>query len=450
MNISEKLLYIHNKISLYDFDFDYDFIESLKLTNGLYEIFEISLLKKLGIAYINNNIIENIDNDYIKFIYELLIWKLDIYNFNNSKTYFLELYNQFDYYISNTNDEIMKHYLYIIKKTYYSFLIIYFDNINEFKSLLNYEEKPINIKFIKVIQSFDKKDFINFNILAQDILDSNDCTNSLKIIINIFKLIIIFTNSITVETANYIIDNIKLLYGDLLHPLLQKIYKLHVYLIKYKLLIFQFNNNNNLYLFDFNYIPSYENTYEFCKHIYMTNLFISNKDEYYIYLNTLYHNKSVLLTGVITDLLAIIFNNKKYNLILDIYNNLKDFIIYNIKKHNNPHITNNIPIIILNSMYYDNKLCLIEKFPIDIDITLDKIKNKINDFKEYLTDKNYTINYKNNMNDICLICYEEIKEDIISTISCQSCKKELGHYMCLLKWLFNDKYNMNKCPNCRN
>jgi hypothetical protein len=89
--------------------------------------------------------------------------------------------------------------------------------------------------------------------------------------------------------------------------LLQKIYKIHVYLIKYKLSIFQFNNNNNLYLFDFNYIQLYENTYEYCKHIYLTNLFISNKDEYYIYLNTLYHNKSLLLTGVITDLLAIIF-----------------------------------------------------------------------------------------------------------------------------------------------
>ena len=46
-------------------------------------------------------------------------------------------------------------------------------------------------------------------------------------------------------------------------------------------------------------------------------------NEYYIYLNNLYHNKSLLLSGVITDLLTVIFNNKKYNLVLDIYNNLK-------------------------------------------------------------------------------------------------------------------------------
>lgn len=440
MNISDKLLYIHNKISLYDFDFDYDFIESLKLTNGLYEIFEISLLKKIDIGYINNNIID-IDNDYIKFIYELLLWKLDIYNFNNSKTYILELYNQFDYYIYNTYDEIMKHYLYIIKKKY-----LYYINESKPISLLNYKENDININFISLIKSLDKKDFIKFYILAQDILDSKDCTDSLRIIITIYKSIIKFSDLITVENANYIIDNIKLLYGDLLHPLLQKIYKLHVYLIKYKLLVIQFNKKNNLYLFDFNYIPSYENSYEYCKHVYMTNLFINNKNEYYIYLNNLYHNKSLLLSGVITDLLTVIFNNKKYNLVLDIYNNLKDFIIYTLKKVNNPYIKNNITLMILNSMYYENKLCLIEEFPIDI--TLDKINNKIKDCKEYITDKNYIINYKNNMNDICMICHEDIKEDITTTISCQSCKKELGHYICLLKWLFNN--DMNKCPNCRN
>jgi len=439
MNISEKLLYIHNKISLYDFDFDYDFIESLKLTNGLYEIFEISLLKKIGIVYINNNIIEDIDDDYIKFIYELLLWKLDIYNFNNSKTYILELYNQLDYYIYNTDDKIMKDYLYIIKKKY-----LYY--INEPKPFINYKEKHINIKFISLIKSFDKKDFIKFYILAQDILDSKDCTNSLRIIITIYKSIIKFSDLITIENANYIIDNIKLLYGDLLHPLLQKIYKLHVYLIKYKLLVIQFNRKNNLYLFDFNYIPLYENSYEYCKHIYMTNLFINNKDEYYIYLNNLYHNKSLFLSGVITDLLTVIFNNEKYNLVLDIYNNLKDFIIYTLKKVNNPYIKNNITLMILNSMYNENKLCLIEEFPIDI--TLNKINNKIKDCKEYLTNKNYIINYKNNMDDICMICHEDIKEDITTTIGCQSCKKELGHYMCLLKWLFNN--DMNKCPNCRN
>jgi hypothetical protein len=178
----------------------------------------------------------------------------------------------------------------------------------------------------------------------------------------------------------------------------------------------------------------------------MTNLFINNKDEYYIYLNNLYHNKSLFLSGVITDLLTVIFNNEKYNLVLDIYNNLKDFIIYTLKKVNNPYIKNNITLMILNSMYNENKLCLIEEFPIDI--TLNKINNKIKDCKEYLTNKNYIINYKNNMDDICMICHEDIKEDITTTIGCQSCKKELGHYMCLLKWLFNN--DMNKCPNCRN
>ena len=448
MNISEKLLYIHNKTSLYDFDFDYDFIESLKSTKGLYEIFEILLLKKIGIVYINNNIIEDIDDDYIKFIYKILVFKLDVYNFNESKLYILGLYNQFDYYIYNTNDIIMKNYLYIIKKKYYTYLIKYLENINEPVYVV---ENYINIDFKLLERLLEKKDFINFNILAQEILESKECNDSLRIIIPIFKSIIDFTNTITIENANYIIDNIKLLYGDLLHPLLQKIYKLHVYNTKYKLLVIQFNRKNNLYLFDFNYIPSYENTYEYCKHVYMTNLFINNKDEYYMYLNNLYHNKSLLIIGVITDLLGVNFNNKLYVSVLDIYNNLKDFIIYIVKKHKNPVIKNNIPIMILSSLYNDNKLCLIEEYAVDfqdINLILDKVRIKITDCKNFLTNKNYTINYQNNMNDICIICHEEINEDITTTIGCQSCKKELGHYMCLLKWFLNN--HKNRCPNCRN
>jgi hypothetical protein len=162
MNISEKLLYIHNKISLYDFDFDYDFIESLKSTKGLYEIFEILLLKKIGIVYINYNIIdiEDIDDDYIKFIYKLFVFKLDVYNFNESKLYISELYNQFDYYIYNTDDVIMKNYLYIIKKKYYTYLIKYLENINE---TIYVVEDYINIEFKYLEKFLEKKDFLNFS-----------------------------------------------------------------------------------------------------------------------------------------------------------------------------------------------------------------------------------------------------------------------------------------------
>jgi hypothetical protein len=170
-----------------------------------------------------------------------------------------------------------------------------------------------------------------------------------------------------------------------------------------------------------------------------------------MYLNTLYHNKSLLIIGVITDLLGVNFNNKLYVTVLDIYDNLKDFIIYIVKKHKNPVIKNNIPIMILSSLYNDNKLGLIEEYAVDfqdINPILDKVRIKITDCKKFLTNKKYTINYENNMNDICIICHEEIKEDITTTIGCQSCKKELGHYMCLLKWFLNN--HKNRCPNCRN
>jgi len=459
MNISKTLAYIYDKINIFDFDFDYDFIESLKITPGLYEILELLLLKKNRIKNINYEIIDNIDNQYIKIIYELLTCKLDIYNFNDSKESCLLLYDKLDYHIKNTDDEIIKSLLCKIQIEYYNNSIKYFDE--KIRPLLNFEDNIIIAKFKLLVKSIDKKDSTDFKILSREILNFKDCNKSIKQKIYIFKLIYKFKNSITIENANNIINNIKLLYGDLLHPLLQKIYKLNIFLIKYDLLKIQYSQKNNIYLFDFNYIPLYKESYEYCKHIYNCNLLIHNKDKYLEYINNLYDNKSSMLSGVFVDLLSCNNNNKNFSFVSNIYYIMKDYIMYIIKLSNSPQIKINISFVILQALYNDNKLYSIKDLNniiSNLDISneiyqkydgnrLNMLKNKIMILEKYIIDKGYILNYKNNIDDICLICCEEIKEDIITTIQCKKCKKELGHFCCVIKWFMANV--KNKCPQCR-
>ena len=80
----------------------------------------------------------------------------------------------------------------------------------------------------------------------------------------------------------------------------------------------------------------------------------------------------------------------------------------------------------------------INKYGKKIEIIFLKIENIKNQIKK----KNYEI-LKNDKNEECLICITEIKKNM-TIIKCNKCKKELGHYTCLIKWIVN-----NNCIICR-
>ena len=55
----------------------------------------------------------------------------------------------------------------------------------------------------------------------------------------------------------------------------------------------------------------------------------------------------------------------------------------------------------------------------------------------------YNIVFK--ADEICMICLENINEENIETVKCFCCKKELGHIICIFKWIKSNE----TCPNCR-
>ena len=72
-----------------------------------------------------------------------------------------------------------------------------------------------------------------------------------------------------------------------------------------------------------------------------------------------------------------------------------------------------------------------------------KIKNSFN----FVIEKNFLILFNNNLLNMCLICNENLKNNNITVIKCEKCKKELGHFNCIYKWIKKNLQN-NKCFHC--
>jgi len=454
MDISKQLMYIDNKLILMDFNFSYEFIESLKLTKGLYELFEMKLLKRLSITYNESNQIENIDNEFIKFYYQILSIQFNLYDFNNYKKQILQLYNQYDYYIIKA-DRITKHYLLQHKFNMYNKIVKFLDNT--LIPPLNIQQNPLCKDFKLLTILYDKQDRNEFTKLAHEI--KLKYPKKYPKFVDTLELMYNFQLNITLNNANNIILSIKSLYGNMLHPLLKKIYTLHIFNIKSIMQTLKITKKNDMYLFDYNYIPEYENTYEWCKHQYIINILINKSNDYNIYIEELHKSKSQSIIGGIFDFLALNNNTKKFSIVCDFYYDNKDFIIYYINKITNPQYKIRMSSIILQALYNENNLYslaelnnIIDNLNIPNDIyqkygtIIISIKNKIKLLNDFIKNKGFILNYKNNINDICLICHEEINSNIITTIECKHCKKELGHMTCLLRWLC---FNNNKCPNCR-
>jgi hypothetical protein len=84
---------------------------------------------------------------------------------------------------------------------------------------------------------------------------------------------------------------------------------------------------------------------------------------------------------------------------------------------------------------------LIKSIHEKINIIINMIKRR----DSVITILGFDVVDKSKVDETCLICLEEIDDSNIETVKCICCKKELGHIMCVCKWIKTKQ----TCPNCR-
>lgn len=186
------------------------------------------------------------------------------------------------------------------------------------------------------------------------------------------------------------------------------------------------------------------------------------------------HRKTIKILHLIID-----ENNYNFNTIHDIlacYSNLKEYeqyyqlyckyeeYIFKHAKHPwfnsilSLHVkyiseTNNLDSLNMIEKYYNQDEIITPNY---IKYNLSSFIHRLNETKEYIKSLNYEIidNYnlsedKNCLRDsngdvICIICLEKIIRQNIILITCETCKKYIGHFTCIADWLRRE----NRCPHC--
>jgi hypothetical protein len=165
---------------------------------------------------------------------------------------------------------------------------------------------------------------------------------------------------------------------------------------------------------------------------------------------------------MLSDYVSLLFNNKNYTEVYNIYKKYKKYIIHKLQSPFNILVRLNLIFIIISSGYMTNKNVskkevneimanikpedyvdtgIIKSTHEKINIIIDKIKKR----DLIITFLGYDIVDKSKVDETCLICFEEIDDSNIETVKCICCKKELGHISCVCKWTVTKQ----TCPNCR-
>jgi len=466
----ENIEDIYEKIILYEYE-NID-IEKIKQNNLLYQITLIFFEKNIFIQKFTNIHLQNdIKCPIIKILVDVLNIKLNLFDFENTKTNYIKVYNKlYDFIIEIKQSDIVP-----IK--FYNFLCYIFNNCSFILKYLDpnsikeiFYEKTIfdDIKEIKInieTHQFDKtmsllnnfitkypKRSVRYIEYVRNIcqLIQNDDEEQLKICIkNINDIINILYHQINLDIlkVNIISKN----YNILNHLRMKKKQNLYEFVKKFLI----YDNEYGIYS---NYINHIINLDE------ILNLPNNDKHTYFNYLDNLVKEKSPLLSeSLFCEYITMMYYDAQYINCVKYYKNYKETILFILKKPCNPLVKMNLTYFIIMSHIHCNiyigakevidiidKIDLPNKFIIN---NYSKLYEKIISFKktfEFIENcisvKGFEIKYVNqSQNDCCIICHEDIEEIQTTTICCNHCKKEIGHYICVMKWF---KLEIS-CPHCR-
>lgn len=456
---------------------EYESIDTeLLKENGVYELFVLILEKS---CY--GHTVSEFDIDYfycpiLEIIYELTIFEINLFDFENSKIKFNLLYDKLNHVIEN--EKMTKKLLDYLNGKKYTLLKTkkYLDQEpHVIENECNIDLSNINIIFSLIGESMTRNNFKETNKLIQ-ILDENSEINSrinkLKEHTNLYAIFYENEDDTTLlSTIEEIRKNLKrILFLNVDKHLLDSfiiIKELNI------LNILRIKKKQHLF-FDCKIdLPTDNIYYKLIKHVvdvnYFTNIYATDGKPYFNYLNKLITEKYIHISkSLFSEYMTLLFKEKKYTECVVFYNQYKNVFAFIIKSSCNPMIKINVALHVIKSNHYNNTLItckeitdiisgvdfsnikLTENYVRVLDYIL-KTKKSLENIEELILDRGFKLKYINNMdineNDMCLICHEIIEQNIITTVECQGCKNEIGHMKCVLQW-FTSSTSFS-CPNCR-
>jgi hypothetical protein len=440
--------------------------------NGLYELFILILEKSLF-----GHTVSDFHNNYfycpiLNNIYELSIFEINFFDFDNSKIKFNILFNKLNYVLENEKmDKKLFDYL-MIKKYILLKSKKYLDQPSE--SELNIDENNIFYIIHLIFENVGIKNFKKVNILINSLdknLQENKKFDTLK---KYLKSLEYLDESEDDTNLLLIIDEMRKSIYDRLSYLNVEKDLVNAWRIMRELGILnmlRIRKKENLF-FDCKIdLPVDSIYYKDIKHVvdvnYLTNTYKIDREPYFNYLNTLVMEKySNISKSLFSEYMTLLFNKGKYLDCVNFYNQYKNVFSYILKSTCNPLIKLNTALYVIKSNLFNNSLIscreitdIIDDIDFsDIKLTenygkvldyIKKIKTSMRSTEEKLIRHGFKIKYINNANEteMCLICNEVISQNTITTVECQGCKNEIGHMKCVFEW-FTSSNNLT-CPYCR-
>ena len=465
MNVQQALWHIIEKTHFNDFDFTDEFIEMIKTNpeyDGLYDIIDLWIC-------CNFNIKKNVWKEIITSNpYPLVQQIINIYNLNYSLFQFEEandfskktlnmIYEEIDKIFEEKKDNSEPHMNILIMLSYV------------FECITLQSHKYINNPIIqKCIAFADVKKITktrNINLIKKqtDIFEEkypDVSTHWIKCITTMTQMIdskqdikqiarctdILFPNKQMTMYADILY--FKQLCGQLQRMRLEKKYKYADYMID---------------------IPPYDGFTDMFNHdiqiVRLTFEADMKKDNlnYISYLKNLLENNNKLISpSLFVDYISMLFNNRNYTEVYDMYIKYKKHIIHAIQCPISTMVKLNLIFVIIKSSYYTNKNISNKEFKeimanikpeeyVDTGIIknayvdINSIINTIESRDRTITIQGFDIVDRSKVDETCLICLEEIDDMNTETVLCICCKKELGHINCIFNWIKTKQ----TCPNCR-
>jgi hypothetical protein len=464
MNVQQALWYMIEKIHFFSYDFTNEFIEMIKTKpeyDELYDILDLNICKKFNLQ---RNLQKEIKTSNPYPLVQLLINSYNLHesmfqfeeDYNYAKQTLALIYEELDKIFEENKDNSEPHTNIL---TLFSYVLT-----RKIGEVHKYLDHPI---IQKCVSFFDMNKVIgtrNIELIKKqtDIFEEkypNVATNWIKY--NITKIQI--TNDkqdikCIAKCSDILFPNKNMqMYSDILYfkniccelqrLRLEKKYEYAEHPIDKP------HYEDFTDMFDHN-IKSVRLTFE-------TDIKKDNSN-YISYLKNLLENNSKFIDSIFSDYIVMVFNNRNYLEVYNIFKKYKKYILYKIKTTTNTMVKLNLIFVIIGSCFNTNQNASIKEFneiianikPEDyvdtglIKSTHEKINSIINIIQRRdsaITILGYDIVDKSKVDETCLICFEEIDDSNIETVKCICCKKELGHITCVCKWTVTKQ----TCPNCR-
>lgn len=188
-----------------------------------------------------------------------------------------------------------------------------------------------------------------------------------------------------------------------------------------------------------------------------------NGSEHIKYFKKLFESNSKFFTPeFFFDYISLLYNQKDFQKVYDIFKKHEKYTIYRIQSTScSINIQLNIMLAIIISGTRIHKSIPISEFcriieKIDVAtfpnqkafIVYKQIIDAISEIKDLdflLSNIGFNIVNESKVGETCYICLSEIDDSNTQTIECISCKKEVGHLVCMAKWIVTNQ----SCPLCR-